>query len=266
MNSALYVLPVVIVALLALERRFPLRQPKAPLGRRLAVNLGLGSLAMVTAIVVVRPSTIAAADVAALHPFGLSTMVPMPFALQGVLTFLLLDLTFYYWHRANHTIPFLWRLHVVHHVDPDLDVTTAYRFHFLEIALSAGFRGLQLLLIGGPASAAIAYEVAFQLNTAFQHSNVRLPMRAERWLHMVIVTPRMHGIHHSRLEHETNSNWSSVFSFWDRLHGTLQPIVTHADANIGISGYSRPEDNRFWRALAMPFRRQRDYWREKQEA
>jgi sterol desaturase/sphingolipid hydroxylase (fatty acid hydroxylase superfamily) len=194
------------------------------------------------------------------YPFGILTIVPMPVIVGGVLTFLLLDLTFYYWHRVNHTVPILWRLHVVHHIDPDLDVTTAYRFHVLEIALSAGFRGLQVLLIGGPVWAAIAYEVAFQLNTAFQHSNIRLPIRVERWMNLVIVTPRMHGIHHSKMKHETNANWSSVFSFWDRLHGTLQLNIPQGQIDIGIAGYARPADNRFWRALIMPFEPQRDYW------
>jgi sterol desaturase/sphingolipid hydroxylase (fatty acid hydroxylase superfamily) len=260
MNSAFYAMPVVIAALFALEHRFPLRPAKTRLADRLRVNVGLGALALFTSLLVVKPIASAAWDMESRYPFGILTIVPMPVIVGGVLTFLLLDLTFYYWHRVNHTVPILWRLHVVHHIDPDLDVTTAYRFHVLEIALSAGFRGLQVLLIGGPVWAAIAYEVAFQLNTAFQHSNIRLPIRVERWMNLVIVTPRMHGIHHSKMKHETNANWSSVFSFWDRLHGTLQLNIPRAQIDIGIAGYARPADNRFWRALIMPFEPQRDYW------
>ena len=261
MNSALYVVPVVIAALFALEHLFPLRRAKARLADRLTVNVGLGAMALVTALLVVQPVASAAWDMVSRYPFGILKTIPMPAIVEGVLTFLLLDLSFYYWHRANHTVPILWRLHVVHHLDPDLDVTTAYRFHLGEVALSAAFRGLQVLLIGGPVWAALAYEIAFQLNTLFQHSNVRLPIRVERWVNLVIVTPRMHGIHHSKMKHETNANWSSLFSFWDRLHGTLQLNAPQAQIDIGIAGYARPGDNRFWRTLAMPFQRQRDYWR-----
>jgi len=248
--------------LFALEHRFPLRPAKARIADRLGVNVALGALAIFTSLLVVKPVASAAWDMESRYPFGFMAMLPMPAVVEGALTFLLLDLTFYYWHRANHTVPILWRLHVVHHIDPDLDVTTAYRFHFLEIALSAGFRGLQVLLIGGPVWAAIAYEVVFQLNTVFQHSNVRLPIRVERWINLVIVTPRMHGIHHSKIKHETNSNWSSVLSLWDRLHRTLQLNVPQMQIDIGIAGYARLADNRLWCTLAMPFRRQRDYWRD----
>ena len=260
MNSAFYAMPVVIAALFALEHRFPLRSAKTRLADRLRVNVGLGALAVFTSLLIVKPVASAAWDMESRYPFGIMAMIPMPVIVEGVLTFLLLDLSFYYWHRANHTVPILWRLHVVHHIDPDLDVTTAYRFHVLEIALSAGFRGLQVLLIGGPVWAAIAYEVAFQLNTAFQHSNLRLPIGVERGINLVMVTPRMHGIHHSKMKHETNANWSSVFSFWDRLHRTLELNTPQAQIDIGIAGYARPADNRFWRALIMPFEPQRDYW------
>src|SRR5213076_3351242 len=106
---------------------------------------------------------------------------------QGVIGFLLLDVSFYYWHRANHAWPFLWRFHNAHHVDPDLDVSTAVRFHFVEIGFSAAFRALQVTLIGGTPWVFVAYEMAFQLNTLFQHSNMRLPVALERALVLVLV-------------------------------------------------------------------------------
>jgi sterol desaturase/sphingolipid hydroxylase (fatty acid hydroxylase superfamily) len=140
-------------------------------------------------------------------------------------------------------------------------VSTAFRFHFMEIGFSAAFRVVQILVIGGPPSIFIAYELTFQLNTLFQHSNVRLPIAAERWLSCVLVTPRMHGVHHSQVREENNSNWSSVFSFWDRGHRTLRLNVPQSQVDIGIPAYSRRGDNRFDNVLLMPFRRQRDYWR-----
>jgi sterol desaturase/sphingolipid hydroxylase (fatty acid hydroxylase superfamily) len=184
----------------------------------------------------------------------------MPVMLQAVMTFLLLDLSFYYWHRANHVWPFLWRFHNVHHVDPDLDLSTSIRFHFLEIAFSAVFRALQVVMIGGEPWMFVVYESTFQLNTLFQHSNVRLPITLERWIVLIVVTPRMHGIHHSKRFYDANSNWSSVFSWWDRLHGTLNLNVPQAAIDIGVPGYSEPQDNHIVNLLLMPLRPQRNYW------
>jgi sterol desaturase/sphingolipid hydroxylase (fatty acid hydroxylase superfamily) len=162
---------------------------------------------------------------------------------------------------ANHRIPFLWRFHNVHHIDPELDVSTAFRFHCGEVALSAGFRVVQVAAIGPPAWIFLIYEGVFQANTVFHHSNVRLPIQVERRLNWVLVTPRMHGIHHSQVRDETNSNYSVVFSWWDRLHRTLGLSIPQRDIVIGVPAYSAPTDNRFWDNLLLPFRAQRDYWR-----
>jgi sterol desaturase/sphingolipid hydroxylase (fatty acid hydroxylase superfamily) len=259
MQFALYALPVVFLLLLALEQAFPLRKASRPLRRRLVANACVGALALITAVFLVKPVT------SALLPhgpaFGILSLVAWPQSAQWIIGFLLLDLSFYYWHRANHASRFLWRFHNAHHIDPDLDVSTAFRFHFLEIGLSAAFRALQIMLIGGSPGVFIAYEFVFQLNTLFQHSNVRLAIVAERWLSMILVTPRMHGIHHSQVREEINSNWSSVLSCWDRLHGTLRLNIPQLQVEIGIPGYLLPEDNRVSNILIMPFRTQRDYWR-----
>jgi sterol desaturase/sphingolipid hydroxylase (fatty acid hydroxylase superfamily) len=257
--SVLFV-PIAIAVLFALERIFPLRRQKQPLGRRLLVNSIVSALALAAAFVTVRPVASWLLDEVSQNRWGLVRMLQMPALLQGVATFLLLDLSFYYWHRANHVWPFLWRFHNVHHVDPDLDVSTSIRFHFLEIVFSAAFRALQVVVIGGEPWMFVAYELVFQLNTVFQHSNLRLPIAIERSLAMIIVTPRMHGIHHSKRFYDVNSNWSSVLSAWDRLHGTLNLNVPQADIDIGVPGYSEPEDNRVPQLLLMPLRPQRSYW------
>src|SRR5688500_679587 len=139
----------------------------------------------------------AALEWASDRPFGAVHLLPLPVAAQFVLSFLLMDLTFYWWHVANHRIPFLWRFHNVHHIDPDLDVSTAFRFHFGEVAFSAAFRVAQVSAIGLSGWMFAVYELVFQANTAFHHSNVRLPLRIERLLTLVLVTPRIHGLHHS---------------------------------------------------------------------
>lgn len=172
-----------------------------------------------------------------------------------------MDLSFYYWHLLNHRVPVLWRFHNVHHMDPDLDITTALRFHFGELALSAGFRVVQIVAIGVSPVTYAVYEVVFQANTLLHHSNVRLPIRLERPLNKLLVTPRMHGIHHSQVEREANSNYGVVFPWWDRLHRTLGLNVPQSALTIGVPAYSEPGDNRLWAAIVQPFRRQRDYWR-----
>jgi sterol desaturase/sphingolipid hydroxylase (fatty acid hydroxylase superfamily) len=256
-------IPVVLIAiaiLFALERAFPLRRQKEPLRRRLAVNAAVAALAIAAALMIVRPVASWLLEEVSQNRWGLTGIVPMPVLLQVVATFLLLDLSFYYWHRANHARPFLWRFHNVHHVDPDLDISTSVRFHFLEIAFSAAFRALQVVVIGGELWMFVTYESAFQANTLFQHSNIRLPITIERWIVLIFVTPRMHGIHHSKRFHDVNSNWSSVFSWWDRLHGTLNLNVPQAAIDIGVPGYSKPGDNRILELLLMPLHPQRSYW------
>ena len=259
-SYAIIIVPVAFALLCALERVVPLRPAKRPWRARLGVNAVIGGLALATAAMLVKPVAAAVLDKASQNAFGVATLVPLPPLGQAIVAFLLLDLTFYYWHRANHKLPLLWRFHNVHHVDPDLDVSTSFRFHFVEIGYSAAFRAVQILLIGGAPWVFVAYELVFQLNTLFQHSNVRLPIRVERWLCLALVTPRMHGIHHSQVRIETDSNWSSVFSWWDRLHGTLRLNVPQRVVDIGIRGYAQRDDNRVANLLVMPFRRQRDYW------
>jgi len=175
--------------------------------------------------------------------------------------FVLMDLAFYWWHRANHRIRLLWRFHNVHHIDLDLDVSTSFRFHFGEIAYSSVFRVTQVLLIGADPLTYAVYETVFSAETMFHHSNIRLPLKLERLVNKLIVTPRMHGIHHSAVAGETNSNYSVIFPWWDRLSRTLTLNVPQASIRIGVPGYQAPEDNRLWNLVAMPFIRQKRYWR-----
>ena len=251
----------VFLILLAAERLFPLRERRRAFFPRLAVNLFLSAFAFFVASKLVTPAAVATAGWAATKPFGLLAFFPLPPLAQPVLGFLLMDLSFYYWHLANHRVRFLWRFHNVHHIDPDLDISTALRFHFCEILFSTAFRIVQVAAIGVSAWTYFVYEAAFQANTLFHHSNVRLPIGLERLLNRVLVTPRMHGIHHSAVENETNSDYSAVLSWWDRLHGTLRLNVPQSHITVGVPAYLDPADNTIWNCLALPFRKQRDYWR-----
>ncbi len=248
-------------ALFVLERLVPLRESARSLLGRLAVNVVFSGLALAAATLLVKPAVAASFGRLSDAPFGLVHWLALPPLAGAVLAFLLMDLSFYYWHQLNHRVPVLWRFHNVHHIDPDLDVTTALRFHFGELALSAGFRIVQILAIGVSPWTYAVYEAVFQANTLFHHSNLRLPIRLERPLNRLLVTPRMHGIHHSQVEREANSNYGVVFPWWDRLHRTLGLDVPQSAIAIGVPGYAEPEDNRLRSALAHPFRKQRDYWR-----
>ncbi len=250
--------------LFSLEKMVPLRRRKRTLFGRLLLNLAMSAMAFIVAGVLVRPAALHALAWSAQKPFGLVHLARIPPAVELILAFLLMDLTFYWWHLANHRIPFLWRFHNVHHADPDLDVSTGFRFHFGEVAMSAAFRVVQVIFIGISGPVFAIYELVFQANTLFHHSNVRLPILLERWLNKVLVTPRMHGIHHSQVQRETNSNYGVVFPWWDRLHRTLGLNIPQARIVIGIPAYSQPEDNRFLNILLMPFHKQRDYWRTRE--
>src|SRR5688572_16383449 len=220
----------------------------------------MSALSYLTAAAVVRPSTLGTLEWAQAVPFGLLQRFSLPAWAELVAGLLLLDLSFYYWHVANHRIPVLWRFHNVHHIDPELDVSTGFRFHFGEVLLSTFFRVGQVGLLGVSFATFAAYELIFQASTLFHHSNTRLPIRLERCLNALLVTPRMHGIHHSQVRGEANSNYGVVFSWWDRFHRTIGLNVPQARIVIGIAGYSAAADNRLARGLLMPFQRQHDYW------
>lgn len=172
-----------------------------------------------------------------------------------------LDYTLDVWHILTHRAPLLWRFHAIHHVDLDLDASTGLRFHFGEIALSVLWRAGQVVIFGVSPRSLAAWQAALSFSILFHHSNLRLPISIERKLSYFIVTPRMHGIHHSFVFEETNSNWSSGFTIWDRLHGTLRLNVPQQEITIGVPALCNPEQVALPAVLAMPFTRQIDLWR-----
>jgi sterol desaturase/sphingolipid hydroxylase (fatty acid hydroxylase superfamily) len=260
-----WLLPSVVVAvyltLFVMERCFPLRAASRSLWPRVLVNVVLTTLALAMAAITVRPAMEHLFELSPDREFGVLALLDLPAAVEFATAFLLFDWSFYWWHRANHRVPLLWRFHCVHHVDPDLDVTTAFRFHAAEIGYSAVFRVTQVVLIGPAAWMYFMYELVFQVGTLFHHSNVKLPLRLERAANRVFVTPRMHGVHHSKFRRETDSNYSTVFSWWDRLHRSLRLDVQQREIQIGVPAYSMPQDNRTVNLLSMPFHQQRAYWR-----
>jgi sterol desaturase/sphingolipid hydroxylase (fatty acid hydroxylase superfamily) len=241
--------------LFVFERLHPLRTRKEPGPARVGRNVAIGLLAAATTAASELPIVAPAQRLAERRRLGLLRWMPlrrMPRALRVVLGFVLLDYTLYLWHWLNHRVPGLWRFHAVHHVDLDLDSTTGLRFHFGELALAAGFRAAQVLLLGVDRDTLSAWQQALLLSVVFHHSNLELPIEAERGLQYMFVTPRMHGIHHSSNGNEMNTNYSSLLSWWDRVHGSLRLDVPQR-VTIGVAGFSEPGQVTLVRSLSLPF-------------
>jgi sterol desaturase/sphingolipid hydroxylase (fatty acid hydroxylase superfamily) len=167
------------------------------------------------------------------------------------LDLLLLDLWVYWWHRANHEVPLLWRFHEVHHRDEFLDVTTAVRFHFGEVVLSAVVRACVIFVLAMPLASVIVFETLLLLAAIFHHSNLRLPPAFERAVAMIVVTPSIHWVHHHAIRRDTDSNYSTILSVWDRIFRSRSATTRTPEMPIGVE--NRP-DEALPKLLAMPFR------------
>ena len=186
--------------------------------------------------------------------WGLFNIFDAPAWVAVVASVILLDLVIYLQHVMFHAVPALWRLHRMHHADLDFDVTTGLRFHPIEIVLSMGIKLAMVLVLGPPAVAVLIFEVLLNATAMFNHSNVRLPLAADRVLRLVMVTPDMHRVHHSILPQETNSNFGFNLPWWDRLLGTYraQPAAGHDAMTIGIEQFRTPRDLWLDRMLVQP--------------
>jgi sterol desaturase/sphingolipid hydroxylase (fatty acid hydroxylase superfamily) len=243
-----------VSALYVLERLRPLRARKEPGPARVGRNLAIALLAGATTAASEWPVVAPVQRLAQRHRLGLLRWLPLSRAARLVLGFLLLDYTLYVWHRLNHRVPFLWKYHAVHHLDLDLDSTTGLRFHFGELTLAAWFRAAQILLIGVDRATLRAWQQMLVASVVFHHSNLELPIALERQLARLLVTPRMHGIHHSTRGDELNANYSSLLSWWDRVHRSLRLDVRQASITIGVEGFLQPDDVTLVESLSLPFR------------
>jgi sterol desaturase/sphingolipid hydroxylase (fatty acid hydroxylase superfamily) len=187
--------------------------------------------------------------------WGLLNNVSVLPALAYIIGIVALDLTIYLQHRIFHSMPLFWRVHMVHHTDRDIDVTTGLRFHPLEMIISLAIKLAVVAALGAPPLAVLTFEILLNGTTMFNHGNLRLPLGADRIVRMIVVTPDMHRVHHSVLRFETNSNYGFNFSFWDRLFGTYrdQPAAGHDEMKIGLNGYDDERPLRILPMLLLPF-------------
>src|SRR5579884_47801 len=247
-----------LVTLLWLERRHALRRSVDSKLRRDVRNFAIAGTAGVVVQFLEIPMAFGIARTVCHRHWGLLQLWQVPLVLRVIAGVVLLDYTLYLWHVLTHRVPFLWRFHKVHHIDREMDASTALRFHFGEMTLSLGFRAGQVALIGVSPFTIASWQLFLFLCILFHHSNVRLPLAWERRLGWFVVSPRLHGIHHSIAPEQVNSNWSSGLTVWDWLHKTLRTEVKQDDIVIGVAGHLEDADQTLGNALTLPFRETSD--------
>jgi len=175
--------------------------------------------------------------------WGIFNYYQTPFWLAVIASIVIMDFVIYLQHVMVHAIPVLWRLHRVHHADPDFDVTTGARFHSIEIFLSMLIKFATIAVLGPPVVAVVIFEVVLNATAMFNHSNVRMNLTLDKFLRLFVVTPDMHRVHHSVEDDEANSNFGFNLPWWDRLFGTYrdQPRAGHEKMKIGIHTYNEPK-------------------------
>lgn len=247
------ILITVFVILFLLESKFQLRKRVQGRWKRIVINFIVSIPAFLLMRIMFIPAIVWLATQNQSWKVGLSYLFDAPIPIKAIISFLLLDYSNYLWHVLLHKLPLLWRFHLVHHTDLDLDITTAFRFHFGEMIGSVFFRGAAIILIGASPMIVLIYEIVYEVAVQFHHSNLKLPFRIEKALNILIVTPRMHGIHHSMVKRETDSNYSIIFSFWDRIHKTVQSNIQQNEIITGISQYADERELTIGNLLKMPF-------------
>jgi sterol desaturase/sphingolipid hydroxylase (fatty acid hydroxylase superfamily) len=247
-----------------LERRHSLRKPvRESKVRRDLRNLIIAAGAGLVMQYAERPLALRFAKEVQRRGCGIVPRVARGRFTQTALAVLLLDYSLYLWHVLTHKLPFLWRFHLVHHIDLDLDASTALRFHFGEMLVSVPWRLAQIVVTGASPAALSLWQTLLFASILFHHSNVKLPARAERLLSFVVMTPRLHGIHHEANFERSSVNWSSGLAIWDILHGTYHWDEKHGSekhARIGVPAYRSADDVTLARCLTIPFGPQREDW------
>lgn len=246
----------IFLAMAAAEIAAPRRPPHRLKGRRWLTNLAIVAVDSLVLRVVFPMAAVGAAVWAESRGYGLLRAVAAPGWLAGLAAFVVLDFAVWLEHVASHKIPLLWRIHRVHHSDVDFDLTTALRFHPLEILISMLWKAGLVVALGAPVLSVLLFEIVLNGAAMFNHANLRLPPALDRRLRLVIVTPDMHRIHHSVRPYETDSNYGFNFSLWDRLFAVYreEPEDGHLGMRIGLSEHQNEAPAGFVWSLLFPFR------------
>lgn len=250
----------VFAVLAAAEVAWPRRKPVFGRMQRWPTNVGLSALNTVLlrlSYFVVPALGVIAALYAEARGWGLMPLLGLGGWSAAIIGFLILDLAVYGQHVAMHLVPQLWRLHRVHHADPDFDFTTGIRFHPIEILVSQAWKIVIVLAVGVPAAAVLAFEIALNASSMFNHSNLHLPPAVDNALRRIVVTPDMHRVHHSTSLDELDTNFGFNLSLWDHVFHTYraQPAHDHTTMPIGLPSYHDEIATRFLWLLRFPFGR-----------
>ncbi|HEX6831470.1 MAG TPA: sterol desaturase family protein [Methyloceanibacter sp.] len=253
----------VFLLMAAIELIRPKRRLSVSKPRRWLTNLGIAGVDTLVlrlmAALAVPVAAVAAAFFAKERGLGLLNQVEWPYWVKLVIALLALDLAIWFQHLVSHKVPVFWRLHQVHHADRDIDVTTAVRFHPVEIALSMLWKIAVVIPLGASPFAVFLFEVILNACAMFNHANIALPAWLDQVLRLFIVTPDMHRVHHSVLYREHDRNYGFNLSLWDRLFRTYlaQPEAGHQRMTIGLPPYQSEAPTRFGWSLWLPFRQQK---------
>ncbi len=244
-----------LLLLAGVERLWPRRRFSTGL-RRIAVNLFMVVFNTLVLRMTFPLLAVGAALWAQQQGWGLFNAMAWPWALEVAAAIVLLDMIIYWQHRLMHAVPLLWRLHRMHHSDLAFDVSTAVRFHPVEIMLSMGIKMGAVVVLGADPVAVILFEILLNAASLFEHANLRLTEAVDHGLRRLIVTPDMHRVHHSWYREETDSNYGFCLSIWDRLFGSYraQPRDGHDEMTIGLREFREGEDQQFVRLLWQPIR------------
>lgn len=221
--------------------------------RHAARNLTIAGINAFVIVVVFAGATVAVSELSAANSIGLLHRLAVAEPFRIIAAFLALDAFTYWWHRANHRIPLLWRFHRMHHSDPSMDVSTATRFHLGEIAISSTMRLPLIALVGISIQGILLYDFLLLLATQFHHANVGLPSKLDQAMRYAIVSPNMHKVHHSSERVETDSNYSSVLSVWDRLFRTYRERDDYRGIHYGLAGFKEERTQTVTGLLLTPF-------------
>lgn len=243
-----------MVGLIWFENKRALRPVRRSKVRRDVRNLVIAVPAAAVMQALEAPIAFHLAEFCEMKHWGILPHSHLPIWARCLAGVAILDYTLYWWHFLTHRVPGLWRFHQVHHLDLEMDATTALRFHFGEIAISVLFRAAQIAVIGPTPMTVAVWQVFLFFCILFHHSNVCLPLALERKLARIVITPRLHGIHHSIAAEQVNSNWSSGLSLWDWLHATLRTEVPQNEITIGVPGFLEDGQVTLGKSLALPFR------------
>lgn len=252
----------VFAGVFAIMALLELMLPRRPLvvskGQRWFTNAAIigidGLLVRLMAAFVIPLAAVAASLYTEQHNIGLFNWISLPFWLEVVAAVMILDLAIWFQHLVSHKVPMLWLFHRMHHSDRDIDVTTALRFHPIEIGLSMLYKIVLVFILGPAPVAVVLFEVILNGSAMFNHANVKLPLWLDRIIRALFVTPDMHRIHHSIIQREHDTNYGFAMSIWDRMFGTYtdQPSKGHDAMTIGLAAYQHDGPSELLWSLKLP--------------